>query len=68
MKTKERLVHFYDLELQTLSLDKKIQNPFAENMANMLSVLAKLIKKGDEIGSNKNIEVVDFAYEKNTQN
>lgn len=64
MKTKERLVHFYDLELQTLSLDKKIQNPFAENMANMLSVLAKLIKKGDEIGSNKNIEVVDFAHEK----
>lgn len=65
MKTKERLVHFYDLELQTLSLDKNIQNPFAEDMSNMLSVLAKLIKKGDEIGSSKNIEVVDFNYNKN---
>lgn len=64
MKTKERLVHFYDLELQTLSLDKKIPNPFAEDMSYMLTILSKLLKRGDEIGANSNIEVCDFDYNK----
>lgn len=63
MKTKERIVHFYELYLHTLSLDKEIQNPFATDMLTMLAALNKHIKKGQEIGANKNIEIIDFDFD-----
>jgi hypothetical protein len=66
MKTKERLVHFYDLHLRTLPVSKGATaswNPFAENMANMLSILTKHLTKGVEVGANKDIELSDFQYD-----
>lgn len=62
MKTKERIVHFYDLQLHTLSLDEHVENPSPTEMAPMLDILVKFLKKGMEIGANKNIELVDFQY------
>jgi hypothetical protein len=63
MKTKERLVHFYDLRLETISLDQGISIPFSEDMGTMLTELSQYLKKGYEIGKNKNIEVSDFSYD-----
>lgn len=65
MKTKIRTVSFYDLQLQTLSLDKKIENPFSTNIKDVLAILAKHLQKGHEIGANKNVEVTDFSFDRN---